>query len=200
MPSIQNAFNWESNQCLNNHNNLGYSLDWRNQQTINGITYYDCSSFQWYGLLNGGFDVTGAYLTAMGYSYSGNAITTGYMATGNNGRPGWLIALGFTEVDINGQWQPGDIVWRGAGYLGHRYGHCEMVYSGGIGSGITMGAHGDADDGFPAGSQVTINDYVSYASSYEKLFRYGETPPEPPTPTERHKMPLMFYLRPIWRY
>lgn len=193
--SIQQAFDWEYNRCTNDYNSLGYSLSNRNEVTISGITYYDCSSFQWYGLKYGGFDVESAYLTAMGYAYSNNAITTQYMAEGANGRTGWLPALGFVEVPITGEWLPGDIVWRGAGYLGHAYGHCEMVYEGGTGSGKTMGAHGDAADGYPAGQQVTKNTFTSYASSYEKLFRYGAVPPGPgPTPSG-HRMPLWMYMR-----
>lgn len=193
MPSLQLAYSWEYTQCDQNHNNLGYSLNLRNQQTVDGITYYDCSSFQWYGLLNGGFDVEAAYQTATGWTYSGNAITTPYM-------PAWLTALGWYEVDINGTWLAGDIVWRGPGYLGHTYGHCEMVAHGGSASGITMGAHGDAADGFPAGQQVSVNNFTSYAANYEKLFRYGSTPPGPgPGPTAEHRMPLMFYMGRLYR-
>ena len=103
MPDINTAYSWSISTC--NASNVGYSQNYRNQQTVNGITYYDCSSFLWYALKAGGFDVESAYLQALGYAYSGNAITT------SNERA-WLIALGFTQVDINGEWKAGDILWR----------------------------------------------------------------------------------------
>ena len=117
--------------------------------------------------------------------------------------PTWLANLGWYEADINGTWLAGDIVWRPYNWLYEgSIGHTEMVYSGGSAQGITMGAHSDASDGYAPADQVSINDFTSTASRYAKLFRYGTTPPgpDPPTPTGRHKMPLMFYLRPIWRY
>lgn len=192
MPSIQAAYDWEVYQCTQNNQNLGYSMDYRNQQTINGITYYDCSSFQWYGLLNGGFDVVNAYRTATGWNYSGNAITTSYMGA-------FLEALGFVQVSLNGEWKPGDILLRTAPT--YNPGHTEMVYEGGTGTGRTMGAH---DDSYPAGQQVNVNSWWSNASSYMYLYRYGATPPTPPgpgpgpTPGSRRKMPLMYYLRRIY--
>lgn len=154
MPDLNSAYTWAINTC--NAPNVGYSQgDRRNQKTVDGITYYDCSSFIWYSLLSGGFDVTGAYLTAVGRAYSGNAITTA------NERA-WLTALGFTEQPISGEWKSGDILWR--------QGHTEMVYTGGTGGGVTMGAHSDA---YPLPRQVSINDYASTASSWTSLWRYG---------------------------
>lgn len=46
MPSIQQAYNWAVETCANE--NVGYSQEYRNQQTVKGITYYDCSSL--YGI------------------------------------------------------------------------------------------------------------------------------------------------------
>ena len=154
MPNLNSAYTWAINTC--NAPNVGYSQgDRRNQKTVDGITYYDCSSFIWYSLKSGGFDVEGAYLTALGRAYSGNAITTA------NERA-WLTALGFTQVPISGEWLAGDILWRS--------GHTEMVYEGGTGGGKTMGAHSDS---YPLPRQVSINDYVSTASSWTSLWRYG---------------------------
>ena len=90
--SLNNAYTWAINTC--NKANVGYSQSYRNQQTVNGITYYDCSSFIWYALKAGGFDVTTAYRTATSANYSGNAITTHNMSS-------WLTALGFTQININ---------------------------------------------------------------------------------------------------
>lgn len=153
MPSLSRAIAWEINTC--NAENTGYSQNYRNQQTVSGVTYYDCSSFQWYGLLAGGFDVTTAYRQATGWDYSGNAITTAYERA-------WLSALGFVQVDIEGEWRQGDILWR--------QGHTEMVYSGGIGRGVTMGAH---RAGIPLADQISINSYESTSSSWTSLWRYS---------------------------
>lgn len=140
MPSIQAAWQWAIDKC--NDPNVGYSQTYRNQQTVDGITYYDCSSFIWYALVAGGFAVSGYPFT-----------TSDMMTT--------LLQLGFTFVDINGLWVAGDIVWRD--------GHCEMVYSGSTGYGITMGAH---SANVPLADQVSINSNPSYASSYTYLLRY----------------------------
>lgn len=107
---IGTAYQWAVNTC--NADNVGYSQTYRNQQTVNGITYYDCSSFVWYALQAGGY-------TGIGSS----AFTTDTMGV-------ILKNIGFTEyTSTSVAWQPGDIVWR--------TGHCEMVYSGYR----TMGAH-----------------------------------------------------------
>lgn len=156
MPDINRAYQWAINTC--NAPNVGYSNDYRNQQTVNGITYYDCSSFIWYALLEGGFDVEDAYLTATGKSYKGNAITTA------NERA-WLIALGFVEVPLSGEWLPGDILWRDT-----PHGHTEMVYTGGTGQGISMGAH---QSGIALDKQVSINTYTGTAANWGSLWRYG---------------------------
>lgn len=156
MPDINTAYSWAISTC--NAPNIGYSQSYRNQQTVNGITYYDCSSFIWYALKAGGFDVEAAYLSALGYAYSGNAITT-------SSERAWLVALGFTEQNINGEWQAGDILWRS--------GHTEMVYTGGTGRGVTMGAH---TSNTSLANQVSINSSQSTASSWTKLYRYGSSP------------------------
>lgn len=157
MPNLNIAYQWAINKC--NQANIGYSQDYRNQQTVNGVTYYDCSSFIWYALKAGGFDVESAYRTATGETYSGNAIWTAVERA-------WLQALGFVQVDINGAWVAGDVLWRS--------GHTEMVYSGGTGQGVTMGAH---SPNRPLADQVSINSSTSSASSWTSLWRYGSTPP-----------------------
>lgn len=158
--SLNNAYTWAINTC--NKANVGYSQSYRNQKTVNGITYYDCSSFIWYALKAGGFDVTTAYRTATGNNYSGNAITTHNMAS-------WLTALGFTQININTEkWLAGDIV------LIHNTSrqHTEMVYQGtnNVGEGYTMGAH---SANYALDKQVSINTTLSYANSYQTLWRYG---------------------------
>lgn len=154
MPNLNKAYQWSIDTC--NADNVGYSQTYRNQQTRNGITYYDCSSFIWYALASGGFDVLSAYRTALGYNYSGNAITTAYERA-------WLSALGFTEHPITGEWKTGDVLWRS--------GHTEMVYQGGSGRGVTMGAH---TSNTTLAKQVSINTSESSSSSWTSLWRYGE--------------------------
>ena len=156
MPDINTAYSWAISTC--NAPKIGYSQTYRNQQTVNGITYYDCSSFIWYALKAGGFDVEGAYQTALGYAYSGNAITTSVERA-------WLSALGFTQQSITGTWQAGDILWCS--------GHTEMVYTGGTARGVTMGAH---TSNTSLANQVSINDHESTASNWTSLWRYGSTP------------------------
>lgn len=178
MPNLNLSYDWEVQKC--NEPNIGYSQAYRNQQTVNGITYYDCSSFVWYALIAGGFDVLTAYQQTMGYAYSGNAIVTDYMVP-------FLIALGFVEVPLTGEWKPGNIVCLPGV-------HCEMVHTGGMGEGITMGAH---SDGLPLADQVSINNYYNHgADFYSHMLEYQGGV----TPTGKHKMPLMMYLKPWWKY
>ena len=143
MPDINKSYSWAINTC--NANNVGYSQTYRNQQTVRGITYYDCSSFINYALLAGGWS-TPAYAPAH------NAFTT-YT------EPDVLLSLGFQEVDPSSEYLAGDIGWR--------TGHTEMCYTGGNGSGVFMGAH---TDNLPLQQQVSISNYTS---KWTRLFRYG---------------------------
>lgn len=147
-------YQWAIDTC--NANNVGYSQPYRNQKTVNGITYYDCSSFVWYALKAGGFDVNAAYKIATGSDYAGNAITT-------HTEPAFLQALGFTRKALNEEWKAGDILIRSE--------HTEIVYSGGIGKGISMGAH-SANYSLP--NQVSINTTETTAAKWQEIWRYGE--------------------------
>lgn len=127
MVSIQQAYNWAVETCANE--NVGYSQEYRNQQTVKGITYYDCSSFIWYSLLAGGFDVKSA--------------------NGGSSYPFWtgtqsacLRLLGFKKHSPSDPWLPGDILLR--------TGHTEMAFD----STRTMGAHTAKA---PLPEQVSIN-------------------------------------------
>ena len=144
MPDINKAYSWAINTC--NAPNVGYSQTYRNQITVNGITYYDCSSFINYALLAGGFETPD-------YAPSNNAFTT---VT----EPSELIRLGFTEVNASGEYLAGDI--------GLSSGHTEMCYQGGQGSGVFMGAH---TSNYPLADQVSIS---SNTRSFPRLFRYGD--------------------------
>ena len=187
MPNLQTSYNWAIQWC--GEPNTLYSMSRRNQyhygRDSSGYMYFDCSSFIWFCLEAGGWNVESADPVFDPQAY--NAITTDYM-------PAWLTNLGWVEQSLTGTWEPGDILWRSAGFVSS-VGHTEMVYSGGTGQGITMGAH---SDDYAASEQVSINNFYSNSSRYEKIYRYGSTPPTPPTPPtpgQRHKMPLMFFLR-----
>lgn len=149
MANIELSYNWAVERC--GAPNVGYSQAYRNEETVDGITYYDCSSFIYFSLKNGAFDVG---------SYPFN--TTGMLTE--------LPRMGFEEFPISGEWKKGDVVWKD--------GHTEMVYTGGSGGGITMGAHTDE---VPLADQVSINKSPTASSYYTKLFRYGGgiTPPTP---------------------
>lgn len=149
MHDINRAYSWAIETC--NAPNVGYSQNYRNAQTVGGITYYDCSSFINYALLAGGFETPS-------YAPNRNAFTT-YTEDSE------LIRLGFTEVDANGEYLAGDI--------GLSNGHTEMCYKGGNGKGIFMGAH---TDNASLANQVSIGSSggnPNYERSFPRLFRYG---------------------------
>lgn len=143
MVSIQTAYEWAIEKC--NAPNIGYSQANRMEKTVNGITYYDCSSFIWFALKAGGFDVVKAN------GGSTWAFTTGTMANA-------LRLLGFTKMGTSQPWKPGDILIRTK--------HTEMVFD----SDHTMGAHSAK---VPLEQQVSINSNPSSASSWLELYRYG---------------------------
>lgn len=142
-------------------------MSYRNQQTVNGVTYYDCSSFVNYALLAGGWSTPS-------YAPNNNAFTTYTMIP-------VLLELGWEEVDITGEWKQGDILWRQE--------HTEVVYSGGTGSGVTMGAHSSR---YALARQVSINTYTSSTSYpkpvWQKLYRYTGSSTTPTKPTQKVSM------------
>lgn len=149
MPNINQAYQWAINTC--NASNVGYSQTYRNQQTVNGITYYDCSSFIWYALIAGGFDCVNAN--------GGNTwpFTTYTMGT-------VLLNLGFTHYSAdNVTWLPGDILVVNSS----THQHTEMVYNGRV----TMGAHTSR---YPLDRQVSINTYETGSGVYTDLYRFGD--------------------------
>lgn len=148
MPDLDSAYTWAINTC--NASNVGYSQKYRNQKTVNGITYYDCSSFINYALVAGGWSTPA-------YAPSNNAFTTSTMRAA-------LLALGFTEYDTSASfnWLAGDIAWKS--------GHTEMCHTAGAqGAAIFMGAH---TSGVALADQVSIS--TSPDSSFTKCYRYGD--------------------------
>lgn len=158
MPDIQTAYDFCIAQC--NAGNVRYSMNinLRNGVTQNGLKYFDCSSLMYYSLKAGGWNLPA-------YNGSSNpAFVTNQM-------PGALRAYGFEEVPLSGEWKAGDILWRPS--------HTEMVYQGGNGQGISMGAHSAR---YAAERQVSINTGITTARSWTKLFRYKEGSPNPDRP------------------
>ena len=136
------AYQWAIEKCK--QANVGYSQDYRNEMTVDGLTYYDCSSFIWYALMYAGFDVVSA-----------NGGSTWPFTTWTMDAA--LTLLGFTTMSTYIDWQAGDILLR--------EGHCEFVYEGRK----TMGAHSSTYD-FP--DQVSINTFDSSPDKWETLYRY----------------------------
>ena len=144
MSDINRMYTWAIETC--NASNVGYSQIYRNQQTVGGITYYDCSSFVNFALNAGGFETPT-------YAPQYNAFLAGTQEATE------LIRLGFTEVDATGEYMSGDI--------GVDDGHTEICYLGGQGEGTFMGAHNSS---LPLIDQVSISNYTR---SFDRLFRYG---------------------------
>ena len=165
---LDRAYQWAINTC--NAPNVGYSQTYRYQQTVNGITYYDCSSFVWYALQAGEFEGIGA-----------SAFTTYYIESILTAA-GWNKLNAFTE-----KWLPGDVVlgkWdtitTAGGYTITGFQHVEMCYQGtdNAGEGYLMGAHGA--QGRALADHVSIKTTLDYGvnghdrSKYTWLFRWGE--------------------------
>lgn len=158
MPNMNIAYSWWINTC--NAPNIGYcQIPYRNQQTYQGITYYDCSSFVWYGLLAAGFDCVGA-----------NQGNTWPFATFTMGPV--LERLGFTPLPAaTTELLPGDILLRD--------GHTEVCYKA---QGLTvqsMGAHWYGPPHFgnlgniPLDDQVCINGYFGGNEYWSTAYRLG---------------------------
>lgn len=148
------AMDWWIEKC--NAPDVGYDQNYRNEQTINGITYYDCSSFVWYGLGHAGFEI----------NLSAWPFTTYTMGS-------TLKQLGFEEIIISDfstfDFQTGDILVVNS----NQHQHTEIVYDTENG-GHTMGAHGKA--GRPLADQVSINNYnIQSGLVYTHCYRFPFT-------------------------
>ena len=144
--NLNKFYTWCIQTC--NAPDVGYSLDYRCQQTVNGITYYDCSSFVFYALIAGGFTDLPSY-----------PFVTYDMLS-------YLIAGGWHEVSATGTILPGDIGWN--------WEHVEVAYARGEnGVAIFMGAH---DDAYPLADQVSIGvaGDPTVPRNFSRVFRYGE--------------------------
>lgn len=156
MPSLQDAYDSVIAAC--NDPYIGYSQTSRRTITlgVNYRTYCDCSSLMSWALTRGGFFTSNPWFA-----------TSGELSA--------LQSVGFQIVSKSGEWLPGDILLRPK--TSSRGGHTEMVYSGGTGRGVTMGAHW-AKPVFA--DQVSINSSSTTGQEYTYLLRYdGVSPPDP---------------------
>lgn len=114
---------------------------------VNYNTYCDCSSLMSWAMTRAGYFSTNPWFS------TANQVDK-------------MTDAGWTELDINGTWVEGDILW----VRNSSHHHTEMVYSGGNARGVTMGAH-SAKKAWA--NQVCINDYTTTASGgvFTKLFR-----------------------------
>lgn len=150
MPDINRTYQLIIQAC--NDPFIGYSQTKRRTISL-GVSYYtyaDCSSLMSWGLTGGGF-------------YANNP----WFSTHN--QRDQLKKIGFVEVPVDGEWKPGDILWKP--------GHTEMVYEGRI----TMGAH---TDGIAFADQVSINTKSTSTSYYTSCWRYP-IPPDPGKPGKK---------------
>ena len=151
MPDIQAAWRWAVNTCNAVDPYAGYAMDWRREQVrIGNIVYYDCSSFIWYALTQGG-----------GFSLGSSPFATTSMHAD-------LLAAGFTMIPLTAATQPGDICFYD--YGGGDRGHTEMVFAGGTGEARTMGAHGSSR---PLADQVSINSGYTPNTRWQYIARYS---------------------------
>lgn len=168
--SIQGMYDWAVQEC--NRSDVAYSQTYRNQQTVNGITYYDCSSFTFFAMwLGGGLDVG-----ALGYSTNINA----YHAGQANAWTVTTMLRALSTVSGFQQFNPSTTAWQAGDILAKTRTHTEICYAP---PRQTMGAHSTAGG-------VSINQYQTSIGYYDVLVRYTDAPgPIPPGPTQ----PL-----PIW--
>lgn len=150
--TVRKMIAWGADVC--NSPTVGYSQAYRNQQTVNGITYYDCSSFINYALLAGGFETPS-------YAPDHNAFTTFSMGAE-------LLRLGWRKVESWEVLKPGDV-----GVSNNSQSeHTEMVHDVNSETGYAhwMGAH---TDGVPLQDQVSITDYWQ-GKWFDEIYRYDK--------------------------
>ena len=168
MSSIMNLtgmYDWAVLECQ--RTDVAYSQTYRNQQTVNGITYYDCSSFTFFAMwLGGGLDVG-----ALGYSTNLSAYHNG---TANAWTVTSMLRALSTLPEVQ-QYSPRDVTWQAGDILAKTRTHTEICYAP---PRQTMGAHNTARG-------ISINDFQTDVGYYDVLVRYTAEPgPIPPGPTQ----------------
>lgn len=162
MPSLQKAFTWAENKC--EEPNVGYSQAHRRGEVVDGIQYYDCSSFIYAAL------VAGDFVFAPQYQWFWTGNQTQAMKS-----VGWTEHV-FQDGDIsNFTLRNGDVLIRGAGRsdvpgdVSTDEGHTEMVWD--AANGYTMGAHSSL---LPLDDQVSKHRIDQRGNKWYFVMRYGE--------------------------
>ena len=162
MPSLQKAFTWAEDKC--EEPNVGYSQTYRRGEIVDGIQYYDCSSFIYAALVAGGFDFIPEYQ---------------WFWTGNQTQA--MKSVGWTEyvfqdgVISDFALRNGDVLIRGAGRsdvpgdVSTDEGHTEMVWD--ASRGYTMGAHSSS---LPLYDQVSKHYIDQRKETWFFVMRYGD--------------------------
>lgn len=162
MPSLQKAFTWAENKC--EEPNVGYSQAYRRGEVVDGIQYYDCSSFIYAAMVAGGFDFIPEYQ---------------WFWTGNQTQA--MKSVGWTEyvfqdgVISDFALRNGDVLIRGAGRsdvpgdVSTDEGHTEMVWD--AARGYTMGAHSSS---LPLYDQVSKHHIDQRKETWFFVMRYGD--------------------------
>ena len=162
MPSLQTAFTWAENKC--EEPNVGYSQEYREGQVVDGIQYYDCSSFIYAALAAGGFDF------APGYQWFWTGNQTQAMKS-----VGWTEYVFQDGVISDFALRNGDVLIRGAGRsdvpgdVSTDEGHTEMVWD--AARGYTMGAHSSS---LPLDDQVSKHYIDQRKETWFFVMRYGD--------------------------
>lgn len=192
--NLQGMFNWAVQWC--NRANVAYDQSYRTMQVrpSDGCTCFDCSSFTFFALwLGGGFD-----FSPYGYSTDINDYTA--IPRRENA---WIVNTNMYNILEAAGWnrfvfdantvEPGDLLI--VDDDSHDHYHTEICYS--VNPLVIMGARNP---------NIALDDQVAIHTSYEYWqfgFRWGDVPPTPPgpvPPSDRRKMPLMYYLKPYWKY
>lgn len=185
--SPQGMLNWAAAMC--NMADVGYSQTYRNYQTVNGITYFDCSSFVFFALwLGGGMDVASSVLP----SWLRKSTNLQDYKDGNANA--WTVTpitqalnyFGWSQVNVDPQyWLPGDILVKTST-------HVEICYS--APSPLEeAGAHGTGQGTLPLADQVSIR--PTYSGYYDQVWRDSSQPtPVPPGPGHRTHGPMPAWL------
>lgn len=175
--SLQGMLQWAVDRAADPY--VAYSQTYRNYRTINGITYFDCSSFVFFAMwLGGGLDVSQfGYSTDLQAYRDGNAYSPAL-----SGDLAIFRAIGCQQVSLDpANWQPGD-------FLVKTRTHIEMCYS--LSPLQQVGARTDS---LPPADQVAVHSLSG--GYYDQVWRYpGAVPPTPPDPGHREHGPLPLWL------
>ena len=172
--STAGMFAWAEAMC--NRANVGYWMSYpqRNFMTINGITYFDCSSFTFFACwLGGGLDVG-----ALGYSTD----LAAYQAGASGSPNAWTVNSMIRNLQAAGwaTYSPSAVTLQPGDILAKWDTHTEIYY--GDNPVRLMGARNSS---LPLADQVAIHEtsLTSIQNYYNLVLRPDGGPTPPPGPT-----------------